>query len=451
MQLLSEHIRDHLKEIRNSVFSNGRFSQEGLENILVQYIDNLEKQKQNFQDYREIVIQAPVGKALIETVEGIRQKKLGISKRERDIFARLGLMVNGSLEQAVIDGNIAYFNSVKEVTQINEFLAWDAIEGYAAEVQSIDISKDTPEKCVSFAGTERHNRLFASTVGSVDKMILKMIAGFRSALNEQTEYYRFRGQYMQNIEGLVNDPKMQVKYCADRIDIAVENSSEIIGFSLPGRAEGIEKNLSILSEPYTTELDNETFARFIEYFAKKMSNYVSWHYEDASRKHAPAEQMTMDEKRDFYKINASIIMKEMAETNAFNFALGSDYLSRKAYNMRVLTRFGSDVAGKYRIANPLDPQKLSLGLKEFTDYIKDIDSRDEQLFRKYLLGLPNGNGNSNGHINGNNNGDSNVSGNKRNGNEEQRNIFYQTFNQARNYVGNILGKVLKTSIGGQEK
>lgn len=392
MGVMSSHIEEHLRDIRNTLINNGRFSQEALEGILDKYTDHLKEQRQNFEEYRQKILQEPIAKTLVETIGKIKDKKLGVSRRERDILARLGLMIKGNLEEAVLDGNIAYFESVKEVTEISEFLAWDALEGYAAEVKRLDISKDSPENCWLFAGTERHNRLFASTVNSMDKMIVTMIGAFRSALNEQTQYYHYRGGFIQDVEGLVNDPLVYRKFSLGFHNFATDNASKIVGYSIPGRAIGIENNLYLISTP-EGDLDNETFARFIEYMAKKMNNYFFRVIDDVDRKFAPEKQMSLEEKKEFFTRNAERTMKELAKTNAFNYALGSDYLSRKAYNMRVLTRFGTDIADKYRCANPINPEKLSLELKEFTDYIRELDSRDEQMFRDCLTGT---NGYSNG-------------------------------------------------------
>ena len=385
MKNISGHIKDHVRDIRQHLLKDGKFYQEGLEDLLNQYTKYVEEQRQNFDNFKGKLLERPAAAAIETVIEKIKQKKMGVSKRERDIFARLGIMIEGRLENAILDGNISYFDSVSEVTEISEFLAWDTIEGYAAEVKRIDLSKDTPENCWLFAGAEKHNRLFASTVCSMDKMIVRMVSGFRCALNEQTLYYKYRGYFMKNIDSLLLDPKEQIRFQMDHVDFACENSSEILGYTLPGCPIDIENNLSLI-QVRDADLDNETFARFIEYIAKKMTTVFYNTQNDIDRKHAPVDPMERDERNDFFRKHARILVNDLAKTNAFNYALTSDFLSKKAYNMRVLTRFGDEAASHYRCSNPIDKEKLLLPLPEFMEYIKDIDSCDEEVFRSCLTG-----------------------------------------------------------------
>jgi len=212
-----------------------------------------------------------------------------------------------------------------------------------------------------------------------------MVGGFRCALNEQALYYRYRGYFIENIESLITNPKEQVRFQMDNVNFACENSSEILGYSLPGLPINIENNLQLISTN-EGDLDNETFARFIEYIAKKMTTVFYHAQNEIDRKYAPLDPMEVDEKRKFFREHAQVLVEDLAKTNAFNYALTADFLSKKAYNMRVLTRFGNETASKYRRSNPIDKEKLSLPLPEFISYIRHIDSCDEQAFKACLTG-----------------------------------------------------------------
>jgi len=368
------------------VGSDGLVDRSRLQEGIGRVSEALESLKVQFPRVRAGLREDPLVDKLIEERDLCLEGRSRASKKERDVICELGFQIWGEYEGAALEYARDYLESCRELSGVHNLLGMSALKGFT-HVRWLDYSEIDPEKMDEVAAPYKQLRYNNARVFKLDKLAIELLRIYSAVMDEQTIYYLNRGEFLGN-KRILEEDRSQIRFLESHLDQAFRFSSDIVGFNL--LPWGIDAKTSIANHDAIARLDDtvcfEGMSRQLEHNAKILVTSAYRDMEGIWRGYVGDTESAAPEEVQYNIVrtkNREIFDWWSGRGMLHNFFV-SDYLSKRAYNARVLGHYNPESSREYLEASLIGEENAELPTQEFSEFIWELYDQDTRLFRGLL-------------------------------------------------------------------